>query len=153
MRTNIAGLVRAGVGVNGALVREASTLATLELRNQWFRSVSELSDCTKPNQRCAKRRGVELMAQPATASRSDPNWLKHWDVVGTVAWIESEHFGRVTLQFPDELLAESTLVAAAVQHECASRNISAQVRAVNCSYSTRSGSPERTATSAGFSAG
>ncbi|KAL3143282.1 hypothetical protein ABBQ38_002125 [Trebouxia sp. C0009 RCD-2024] len=67
------------------------------------------------------------MAQPAIVPWGNLDWLKHWDVLGTVAWIESQHFEKVTLQFPDELLAESTLVAAAVQIECASRSISAQV--------------------------
>lgn len=70
------------------------------------------------------------MAQPAIVPWGNLDWLKHWDVLGTVAWIESQHFEKVTLQFPDELLAESTLVAAAVQIECASRSISAQVSAV-----------------------
>lgn len=67
------------------------------------------------------------MTHPAMVSQGGAGWLTYWDVLGTVAWIESKHFERITLQFPDELLAESTLVAAAVQHECANRNMPAQV--------------------------
>ena len=59
----------------------------------------------------------------------DSDWLAYWNVLGAVAWIESKRFQKVTLQFPDELLAESTLVAAAIQHECVSRQILAQVSA------------------------
>lgn len=53
--------------------------------------------------------------------------LDCWDIAGTVAWIKSRGLNRVTLQFPDELLPESTLVAAAVQHECTRRDVPAQV--------------------------
>lgn len=67
------------------------------------------------------------MAHSTTEERSGSEWLKQWDVLKTVTWIESNCFKRVTLQFPDELLAESTLVAAAIQRECATRQISIQV--------------------------
>ena len=67
------------------------------------------------------------MAHPGRELRGAPDWITCWDVLETVAWIESNCFKRVTLQFPDELLAESTLVAGAIQHECANRQILAQV--------------------------
>ena len=67
------------------------------------------------------------MAYPGTDVRRGSDWPTYWDVLGSVAWIESNCFKRVTLQFPDELLAESTLVAAAIQHECAIRQMSTQV--------------------------
>lgn len=66
------------------------------------------------------------MANSATEGKSGSDWLTQWDVLNTVTWIKSNSFKRVTLQFPDELLAESTLVAAAIQHECAARQISTQ---------------------------
>lgn len=67
------------------------------------------------------------MAHSTTKEESRSDWLIQWDVLKTVTWIESNCFKRVTLQFPDELLAESTLVAAAIQQECATRHISTQV--------------------------
>ena len=61
------------------------------------------------------------------SSRSDGRvWHTQWDIPGTVAWILSRGFSRVTLQFPDELLQESTVVAATLQQECAERDIPAQ---------------------------
>ena len=78
----------------------------------------------------ARRREVQLfnsMAYPGRDVRHGSDWLTYWDVLETVAWIARNCFKRVTLQFPDELLAESTLVAAAIQHECATRKISTQV--------------------------
>ncbi|KAL0034135.1 hypothetical protein WJX79_011070 [Trebouxia sp. C0005] len=54
-------------------------------------------------------------------------WRTQWDIAGTVSWIVSRGFSRVTLQFPDELLQESTVVAAALQKECATRDTPAQV--------------------------
>ena len=54
-------------------------------------------------------------------------WHSQWDISGTVSWIEGRGFTRVTLQFPDGLLKESTVVAAAIQQECTRRDIVAQV--------------------------
>ena len=67
------------------------------------------------------------MAQSTVEETSRSDWLIQWDVRKTITWIESNCFKRVTLQFPDELLAESTLVAAALQQECVTRHISTQV--------------------------
>ena len=57
----------------------------------------------------------------------DAQWRTRWDVHGTVDWIETRGLTKVALQFPDELLQESTLVAAAVQQECSKRDVAAQV--------------------------
>ena len=95
------------------------------------------------------------MAHPETDVRSgsEKDCLTYWDVLGTVVWIESNCFKRVTLQFPDELLAESTLVAAAIQRECATRQVSTQVRGQLSGSSKMYNSKQWLGYLAGFSAG
>ena len=68
------------------------------------------------------------MAEVESSQSDGPVWHTQWDIAGTVAWIVSRGFSRVTLQFPDELLQESTVVAAALQKDCATRDIPAQAR-------------------------
>lgn len=62
-----------------------------------------------------------------SASECTSAWHSQWDISGTVAWIASRGFTKVTLQFPDELLPESTVVAAAIQQECIKIDLAAQV--------------------------
>ena len=68
------------------------------------------------------------MAEVKSSQSDGPVWHTQWDIAGTVAWSVSRGCSRVPLQFPDELLQESTVVAAALQKDCATRDIPAQAR-------------------------
>lgn len=93
----------------------------------WFQSCQHFESIVVNQHRATPRRLFNSMAHLGRDAPRGSGWLKYWDVLETVAWVESNCFKRVTLQFPDELLAESTLVAAAIQHECVTRQISTQV--------------------------
>ena len=58
---------------------------------------------------------------------SDPRWCKAWDIDGTVTYLRKHGFTRVTLQFPDELLEQSTVVCASIAQECAAQALPVQV--------------------------
>ena len=73
------------------------------------------------------RLAMDLASSSSSTCNGDCKWRDDWDVPGTVAWVKSRGFTRVTLQFPDELLQESTLVAAAVQHDCTEIELAVQV--------------------------
>lgn len=60
------------------------------------------------------------------------SWRDAWDIDGTVAYIRDNGFTRITLQFPDELLEESTLVTSAIAQECASQEVPAKVKRNTC---------------------
>ena len=57
----------------------------------------------------------------------DASWREGWDIDGTVAYLQNKGFTRVTLQFPDELLEQSTNVCALIQQQCPVKGIAAQV--------------------------
>ena len=46
-----------------------------------------------------------------------------WDIASTADYIKKRKYTVVTLQFPDELLKDATLVQAALTHECQSRGM------------------------------
>ncbi|KAK9814668.1 hypothetical protein WJX72_009496 [[Myrmecia] bisecta] len=50
-----------------------------------------------------------------------PAWREQWDLDGTLEYILSRGYQRITLQFPDELLEHATVVAAELQTACAQR--------------------------------
>lgn len=61
------------------------------------------------------------------SSADDASWREGWDIDRTVAYLQNNGFTRVTLQFPDDLLEQSTIVCAAIQQQCAVKGILAQV--------------------------
>jgi len=87
--------------------------------------VSELGR-TGMNENTAPLSRHSTMAEVKSSQSDGRAWHTQWDIAGTVAWIVGRGFSRVTLQFPDELLQESTVVAAALQKEFATRVIPAQ---------------------------
>lgn len=73
------------------------------------------------------RFAMDLASSSSSTCNGDCKWRDDWDVSGTVAWVKSRGSTRVTLQFPDELLQESTLVAAAIQRDCTETGLAVQV--------------------------
>ena len=77
--------------------------------------------------------------------RQDSTWRCFWDLPATAAFILSQGYVRVALQFPDELLIDASEVAGALQQELAASGHTAQVRAhhvkahraANCCTSSR----------------
>lgn len=119
-------------GVSGKLIKalrqQHATQAVVSQRKAQRFMVSELM--SGMNEHIAAPLSRHSTMEEVKSSESDGRcvWRTQWDIAGTVAWIVSRGFSRVTLQFPDELLQESTVVAAALQKECAIRDIPAQAR-------------------------
>ena len=79
--------------------------------------------CPQPQAHQAHLGGAAegVQQKPSTMASHRREWSVRWDIEATLDFICSQAAQRVTLQFPDDLLDESSTVAASIQQGCRER--------------------------------